>query len=118
MEGWFREWASCCVNSKGKSVDCSASGATVTIDCFKIVFWNLVSALVLFVGLIALVMFIIGGYKFMNSSGDPKKLESAKHNFTYGLLGLSIVLLAFLIVNIIATVTGVPCITSFGFACL
>jgi glucose uptake protein GlcU len=113
MGGWFRSWdeISCLVTSE--------SGQKIaTIDCFKIVFSNLVSALVLFVGLIALTMFIIGGYKFMNSSGDPKKLESAKHNFTYGLLGLSIVLLAFLIVKIIATVTGVPCITSFGFACL
>jgi energy-coupling factor transporter transmembrane protein EcfT len=117
MEGWFKEWASCCVNSEGKSVDCSASKAAVTIDCFKIVFVNLVSALILFTGLIALVMFIVGGYKFMNSSGDPKKLESAKHNFTYGLLGLSVVLLSFLIIKIIATVTGVPCITTFGFGC-
>lgn len=53
----------------------------------------------------------------MNSAGDPKKLEAARNNLTYGILGLLLVLFSFLIINVISIVTRVPCITKFGFGC-
>ena len=107
MSSWFLQWKDYC--------GADLTGAVpVTLGCLSVIFVNLVRALVVFVGLTALVIFIFGAWKFMNSGGDPKKLESAKHSFTYGLLGLSIVLLAFFIISIIAKVTGVQCITKFG----
>jgi hypothetical protein len=109
LSSWFNSW-----EETGKT--CTVDGVA-TLDCLKVVFLNLVSALILFVGLTAVIMFIVGGYKLINSAGDPKRIESAKHNFTYGLLGLSVVAFAFLIISIISGVTGVTCITSFGFVC-
>ena len=109
LTSWFRSWEAC-------GADPTGAGAA-TLDCLIIVFWNVVSALTMFVGLVALIMFILGGYKLMNSAGDPKKLESAKHNFEYGLLGLAVVGFSFLIISIISSVTGVKCITIFGFSC-
>jgi glucose uptake protein GlcU len=115
MSDWFVGWSEgwggiqCMVSSGDQEV--------ATIGCLTIVFVNMVRALVVFVGLTALVIFIFGAWKFMNSGGDPKKLESAKHSFTYGLLGLSIVLLSYFIITIIAEVTGVPCITMFTLLC-
>ena len=116
LSSGFHEWE-CCVDNAGNSVACDVSGAAVTLGCLGPVFLNLVSALLLFFGLVAVVMFIFGGYKMINSGGDPKKLDSAKHNFTWGLLGLAVVVFAFLIINIIAWVTGVDCIRRFGFNC-
>jgi hypothetical protein len=111
MSNWFLEWKDHC--------GADLTGAVpVTLDCLTVVFVNLVRALVVFVGLTALIIFIFGAWKFMNSGGDPKKLESAKHSFTYGLLGLTIVLLSYFIISIIAKVTGVPCITMFSLVCL
>lgn len=88
-----------------------------TLDCIPQVFTYIVSALLMFVGLTALVIFIVGGFKFMRSGGDAKQLEGARNNLVFGALGLFIVLFSFFIINVIAKVTGVPCITQFGFGC-
>jgi glucose uptake protein GlcU len=101
----FKDWGGCVVNG------------AATLDCLPIVFSNLLNAVSAVAGVTALTMFIVAGIKFTSSSGDPKKLEGAKHNFSYGLLGLSVVLFSFLIIKIIARVTGVECITMFGFGC-
>lgn len=95
---------------------CTNNGAA-TLDCVKIVFTNLLHGISAFAGIIALVMFIIVGIKYISSSGDAKKLESAKNTFSYALLGLMISLFAFFIIKIIYFVTGVKCITTFGFGC-
>lgn len=92
-------------------------GDVATLSCVPAVFMNLLSALLLFSGLTALVMFLMGGFKFMSSAGDAKKLEGARNNFKYGIIGLVIVLSSFLFINIISQITGVACITKFGFGC-
>lgn len=92
-------------------------GDVATLSCIPAVFSNLLSALLLFSGLVALAIFIMGGFKFMNSAGDAKKLEGARNNFKDGVIGLAIVLSSFLLINIVSIVTGVKCITKFGFGC-
>ena len=104
FSNWFQPWVSCQV------------GGAATFDCLGVVFSNLVSALILFVGLTALIMFIFAAYRVINSNGDPKKLESARDAFGYGLLGLSVVAFSFLIIRLIARFTGTTCITRF-FGC-
>lgn len=107
----FQKWGNDCVKNFDNAKD------VATIGCIPFIFLNVVGALLMFVGLTALAMFILGGVKFMNSAGDPKKTEGAKNNFKYGLLGLLIVLFSFVAINIISRVTGVECITKFGFGC-
>ena len=101
----FKEWGKC------------VKEGVATIDCIPAVFLNIVTALLMFVGTFALFLFIFSGYKYMNSGGDPKKLEGARHTLIYGILGLLLVLFSFLIIQVISTVTGVECIKSFGFGC-
>lgn len=93
------------------------TGQVATLSCIPAVFFNLLTALLMFVGTFALFLFIISGYKYLFSGGDPKKLEGARHSLIYAILGLFIVLLSFFIINIISYVTGVECIKSFGFGC-
>ena len=101
----FKEWGGC------------VKDGVATINCIPAIFSNLLTALLMFVGFFALFIFIFGGYKYMNSAGDPKKLEGARNNLIYGILGLLLVLFSFLIINIISIVTGAPCIKEFGFNC-
>jgi len=103
--GWFHSWSGC------------TDQGIATISCITVVFWNIVNALTIFAGLTALMMFLFGAYKLVNSAGDQKKLDSAKHSFTYGILGLSVVLLSFVILKIISEITGVSCIFGFGLSC-
>lgn len=88
-----------------------------TISCLPAVFVNVLNALLVFVGLTTLVLFIVGGYRFLNSAGDPKKLETARKTLLYAILGGAIVLFSFAIIKVISTVTGVECIETFGFGC-
>ena len=51
------------------------------------------------IGIIALVMLIIGGMRYMVSGGDSKKITDAKNTVLYAIIGLVICLLSALIVN-------------------
>jgi len=88
-----------------------------TISCIPAIFSNLVNVLLMFAGITALAIFIMGGFKLIHSGGDPKKLEGARMSFIFGLVGLLIVLFSFAIISIISHVTGVTCISKFGFGC-
>lgn len=86
-----------------------------TLECFPALFQNLVFAVLIFAGIIALLFIIISGIKFLISGGDPKQVEGARKTLTYAIIGLVVILLSFAIINLIAGVTGVTCIKQFGF---
>lgn len=57
--------------------------------------------------LVAVVVVIIGGVKYMTSNGDAGKVKTAKDTILYGLIGLVVCALAAAIVNfVIANVLG------------
>lgn len=95
------DWGSCLAGGEDK---------VATLRCVPIVFMNVINALLVFVGAVTVIFIIIGGIKILTSSGDPKQVTGARQTITYAILGLVLVLLSFLIVNIIASVTGVSCI--------
>ena len=101
----FKDWGGC------------VKDGAATLNCIPAIFSNLVTALLAFVGLFALFLFIFAGFRYMNSAADPKKLEGARNMLIYGIVGLLIVLFSFFIINLISIVTGAPCIKEFGFNC-
>jgi len=88
------------------------------ISCIPAVFKNLIFALVLFAGIVAIILIIQAGAKFVLSSGDPKKVEEARNTLVYVLLGIIIIAAAYLLVSLVSFFTGVKCIKFFGFECL
>lgn len=95
--------------------DCVTSEGVATLSCIPAVFQNVINGALLFSGVVALFFIILGGIKLMLSQGDPKQVEGARHTLTYAILGLVLILLSFLILNFISSVTRVPCILKFGF---
>lgn len=96
--------------------DCTATknGVEVaTIQGFECVFKNIVSVAVVLAGLAIFVMLIAGGFKYLTSGGDPKSQEQAKNTLTYAILGLVLIIAAYLILNFIATFTGATGILNF-----
>jgi hypothetical protein len=67
-------------------------------------------------GLIAFVMLIVGGFKFLTSSGDPKQAESAKNTVTWAVGGLIVAITTWFILNLIADFTGMDKTTFFEFS--
>jgi len=62
----------------------------------------------MFAGIVLFIVITTGGFKLLISSGDAKKLEMAKKTITTGILGLVIIVSAYLILKVIEVVTGVP----------
>ena len=54
-------------------------------------------------GLIATGFFVVGGFTYITSSGNPEKLDQAKRTLFYSATGLAIVIAAFVISNIVTT---------------
>jgi hypothetical protein len=54
---------------------------------------NVFDAVFPFALLVAVLFFIIGGYLWMTSSGDPEKVKRAQGTLTWAILGLIFVLL-------------------------
>jgi len=94
------------------------SDGVAKINCIPAVLWLVIQSLLLFAGVVALFFIIHSGLKFVLSSGDPKRVEDARETFVYAIVGLVIVLLAFLILNLVSYITGVNCIEFIGFECL
>ena len=67
------------------------------------VFKKVTNTILYIVGIIAVVMLIIGGIKYVVSGGDSKKVTDAKNTVLYAIIGLVIAFLAFAIVNFVIT---------------
>ena len=60
---------------------------------------DILSAVYLWIGIIAVVFIVIGGISYMTSQGNPEKIKRSKSTILYSLCGLIITLAAFAITN-------------------
>ena len=67
------------------------------------VFKQVTNVVLYIVGVIAVIMLIIGGIKYVVSGGDAKKVTDAKNTVLYAIIGLIIAFLAYAIVNFVIT---------------
>lgn len=67
------------------------------------IFKQITNVVLYIVGVIAVIMLIIGGIKYVVSGGDAKKVTDAKNTVLYAIIGLIIAFLAFAIVNFVIT---------------
>jgi len=58
-------------------------------------------------GVILLLVFIWAGYDFMTSEGNPEKIKSAQAKMTTGIIGIVLLVLAFLIVKVVELILGI-----------
>lgn len=62
---------------------------------------NIITFLIWAVGILAVIVIIIGGIFYVTSAGDPGKIKRAKDTIMYGIVGLVIAVMAFVIVNFV-----------------
>ncbi len=65
------------------------------------VFKQVTNTILYIVGIIAVIMLIFGGIKYVISGGDAKKVTDAKNTVLYAIIGLVIAFLAYAIVNFV-----------------
>ena len=87
---------------------CLEPGTDVaTLACIPVIIKNVVTAALIFAGIIAVALIIFAGAKYITSKGDQAKIDSAKKTLTYAFVGLAIIFLSFFIVSFISQMTGV-----------
>ena len=78
-----------------------------TIKGLECAFASVISFILPLAGVILFVMLFMGGFRYLTSGGDPKATESAKGTLTHAIIGLVVLLLAFLFLKLISTIIGV-----------
>ena len=67
----------------------------------KGIFKQVTNTILYIVGIVAVVMLIVGGIKYLLSGGDSKKVTDAKNTVLYAIIGLVVCFLSFAIVNFV-----------------
>ena len=62
---------------------------------------NIVNILLFLAGAVAVIVLIIGGIRYVISSGDSGQVQSAKNTILYAVVGLVVVIMAYAIVNFV-----------------
>jgi cytochrome bd-type quinol oxidase subunit 2 len=93
---------SCGANNLGvsKSTGCESGNTSADSDIDKLI-ENIVNIFSVIVGVIAVVMIIIGGFRYVTSGGDSSNVTAAKNTIMYAIIGLIIVALAQIIVRFV-----------------
>ncbi len=104
------DWQSCLKDVEG------GEGKIATLRCVQVVYANVGNALFVFAGIVAVFFIAWSGIQLISSAGDPVRVASARRSFTFAVVGLVLVILSYLIIQLIARVTGTDC-KALGISC-
>lgn len=62
---------------------------------------NIINTLIFVIGAVAVIMIVIGGFRYVISGGDSGQINSAKNTILYAVVGLVVALMSYGIVNFI-----------------
>lgn len=81
-----------------------AFAATADISQVQNFITNIIQVLVGLAGLTAAVFFVIGGFGYITSSGNPEHLDRSKRTIVYSGIGLAIAFGAMTLTNIVSQI--------------
>lgn len=70
-------------------------------DKFQNILKNVINTMLVVIGIIAVIMIVIGGIKYVVSNGESQQIQSAKNTILYSVIGLILAMAAFPIVNFV-----------------
>ncbi|HEX7259507.1 MAG TPA: hypothetical protein VF272_01085 [Candidatus Saccharimonadia bacterium] len=89
-----------CTSEQGKGLDavspgaCSANALTARLNV-------IIDTLFIVIGAVAVLIMIMGGIRYITSTGDAKRIQAAKDTILYAVLGLIVAILARAIVGFV-----------------
>lgn len=89
------------------NIDGKAYTDIATIQGFECLFYNILQVIVFFAGIAFFFMFITGGFKYLFSGGDSKKVAAASSTLTLAIAGVIGVIVSWFILNLISQFTGI-----------
>ena len=88
------------------NADYIAEGDVPTIYGLEAMVAKILNIIISLAGVVLLLMLIMGGFGYITSGGDKEKAAKAKNTLTYAILGLVVILGAWLIIRLIEEFTG------------
>jgi hypothetical protein len=67
---------------------------------------NVITILLSFLGIIAVIMILWGGFIYMTAAGEEAKTDKAKKIITSGIVGIIIIMAAWILANFVITTIG------------
>lgn len=90
----------------GDTADCSVNQKDTENKVNRLI-TNVINIFSVIVGIVAVIMIIIGGFRYIVSGGDSGNVTSAKNTILYAIIGLVIVAFAqFVVKFILGKITG------------
>jgi TRAP-type C4-dicarboxylate transport system permease small subunit len=80
-----------------------AFAATAGVSSVESFIKSIITLLAGIAGLVATGFFVVGGFSYITSSGNPEHLDRAKRTIMYSAMGLAITIGAFVLSNIVTT---------------
>lgn len=113
--GWWEAVSQGGLNDVGQAYGQTGPAPSADYD-IRIIIARLIRVVLELLGLIALVIIIVAGFRWMLANGDEEKVEEAKRQLTNGVIGLIIILAAFAVATFVINqlefaITGVQPVT-------
>ncbi|MBI2196142.1 hypothetical protein HYU45_00875 [Candidatus Daviesbacteria bacterium] len=70
-------------------------------------FGNVISVMVALGFIAMLVLLIMAGFKYLTSGGEPKALQAAHHTLAWAILGVLLMIVAWILLQLIQAFTGI-----------
>lgn len=87
--------------------------APAKVSDLETVFGNVVKSVLGFAAIALFIMLLVGGFSYITAGDNPKAAEGAQKTITYAIGGLILILISYLILVLIKTITGVD-VTQFN----
>ena len=85
-----------------------------TLQGIQCIVVNVLAVAIRLIGIVAFVMFVMGGIKMVSSGGSPEAMGAAQQTITLAIAGLALAVLSWFILEIVQQFTGVN-VTIFEF---
>ena len=86
----------------------SGDNTFAKLSSIPILFENILGAVTVLAGFAALMMLIFGGFRYIVAQGDPKAVQAARGTLTWAIVGLVMIIVAWLILAFLANFLGLP----------
>jgi hypothetical protein len=89
----------CSKTGTSSSLICNSVGKDNAVTTVK----SIIDTLLFALGIVAVIMIIIGAFKYVVSGGDASSIASAKNTILYAVIGLVVAILAYTIVHFVTS---------------
>ena len=89
------------LDASGSGNDCTPASTSTSTDKINGIIKTVINVFSIVVGVVAVIMIIIGGFRYITSGGDSSNVSGAKNTIIYAIIGLVVVALAQFIVQFV-----------------